>query len=200
MQWDILDKQTRYQGFFDVCHVRIRHDCFSGANRMVIERELIQRGDAVAVLPYDPQQDTVVLIEQFRIGALQSSHGPWMIETIAGLVEPDEALAEVAHREALEEAGCTLLELLPIHHYYATPGSSSERIGVFMARVDSRQLQDQAIHGLAHEGEEIRVHILPVEQAFALLDSGRIESAMPIIALQWLRLNHDALRTRWHTP
>ncbi len=83
----------------------MQHDLFAGGQSRVLRRELIDRGQAVAVLPYDPERDEIVLIEQFRIGAGQDENGPWVMEIIAGYQEPGESAKEVAFREAFEEAG-----------------------------------------------------------------------------------------------
>ncbi|SFM35371.1 ADP-ribose pyrophosphatase [Ectothiorhodospira mobilis] len=196
MRWDLLDVEELYRGFFRLHRLRLSHARFRGGEPMVIERELIQRGDAAAVLPYDPVRDRVLLVEQFRVGALESPHGPWLVEIIAGLVEPGEHPEAVARREAMEEAGCTLGEMRHVHDYYATPGSASERISLFVGRADLPQLEG-GIHGLEAEGEEIRTHILSVDEAFDWLDRRNIETAMPIIALQWLRLHREDLREAW---
>jgi ADP-ribose pyrophosphatase len=137
----------------------------------------------------------VVLIEQFRIGAVESTKNPWLLEIVAGMIGPSESKLEVARREAQEEAGCQLLDIVPICEYLVSPGGSSETISLYCGRVDASQVN--GIHGLAEEHEDIRVHVLPLEKALALLRNDGILSATPIIALQWLALNRDALLARW---
>ncbi|MCG5499980.1 NUDIX domain-containing protein [Ectothiorhodospira lacustris] len=195
MKWEILKLQDLYRGFFHLRHLRLSHGRFEGGEPMVVDRELLDRGHAAGVLPYDPVRDEVLLVEQFRVGAIESPHGPWLMEIIAGLIDAGERAESVARREALEEAGCHLDELVHVHDYYATPGSSTERISLFVARADLSGAG--GIHGLAHEGEEIRVHVLPAEEAFDQLDRMQVDTAMTIIALQWLRLNREGLRERW---
>lgn len=195
MDLEIIKQTLRFDGFFRVLEYRLRHRLFSGDMSPAITRELIDRGQGVAVLPYDPGADAVVLIEQFRIGALSAPAGPWLIELIAGLVEPGESLEEVARREAWEEAGCRLGRLEQIHLFFSSPGSSSERIALYLAEVESAGLG--GIHGVEEEGEDIRVHVLPVDEALRMVTSGRIDSAIPIIALQWLALNRASLHARW---
>lgn len=195
MKWEILHRSTLYRGFFHLERLRLRHLLFAGELGPAIERECVDRGHAVAVLPYDPVRNEVVLIEQFRVGALESPKGPWLMEIIAGLAEPGEEPEAVARREALEEAGCPLGELLHVMDYYSTPGSSSERIGLFIGHADTRELG--GIHGLVAEGEDIRVHVAALDEALAMLRHGIVDSAMPIIALQWLALNIADIRLRW---
>ena len=195
MKWSIIKKNIRYKGFFKLTEVELQHDLFAGDKSPVLVREVIDRGHAVAVLPYDPVRDEVVLIEQFRIGAGEDSEGPWLIEVIAGYQEPGESAEEVVHREALEEAGCRLSDVELMHRCYSSPGGSSERVTLFFARTDSSSIG--GIHGLDEEGEDIRVHVVSSQQAFDWLDSGRIDSAMPIISLQWFRINRERIRQQW---
>jgi ADP-ribose pyrophosphatase len=140
-------------------------------------------------------RDEVVLIEQFRIGAVEDPSGPWLIEVIAGLYEPGEPVEDLIHREALEEAGCTVSDLIPLFHYYSSPGGSNEEIDLYIARTDTSAVG--GTFGLDEEGEDIRVHVMKSEVAFEMLEQGSIDSAMPIIALQWLQLNRDKIRSIW---
>lgn len=189
MEWEIVDKQVKHQGFFRLEKYRLRHALFSGGWSPVISRELFERGHAVAVLPYDPVRDEVVLLEQFRIGALEDPQGPWLLEVVAGMIEAGETEASVARRESLEEAGCEVRELIPITRYYASPGGSSETISLFCALVDTSAVE--GIHGLDEEDEDIRVDVVPRETATRWVEQGDIDSAAPIIALQWLALNRE---------
>lgn len=195
MKWSILDKKLLYRGFFTLNRFDLKHDLFDGGESKPLLRELIDRGQAAAVLPYDPVRDEVVLIEQFRIGAYADPTGPWLIEVIAGLREPGEAVDALIHREAMEEAGCTISDLLHLFRYYSSPGGSNEEIDLYLARTDTTGLG--GICGLDEEGEDIRVLVMKSDAAFDLLERGRIDSAMPIIALQWLQLNRDKIRRRW---
>jgi ADP-ribose pyrophosphatase len=149
----------------------------------------------VGVLPYDAERDEVLLVEQFRIGALEAGRGPWLMEVIAGEMEPGESPEAVAHRESLEEADCRLDELLPICRYLVSPGGASEEVSLFCARARTENLG--GVHGRADEGEDIRVHVLPFEQAMTMVEDGSVHAAMPIIALQWLALNRERLRELW---
>ena len=195
MKWSILDKKLLYHGFFTLSQFSIKHGLFDGGESKPLIRELLDRGKAAAVLPYDPVRDEVVLIEQFRIGAIEDPSGPWLIEVVAGLCEPGEPVEDLIHREAMEEAGCTVSDLMHIFHYYSSPGGSNEEIDLYIARTESGGLG--GIHGLDYEGEDIRVHVMKSDDAFELLAQGRIDSAMPIIALQWLQLNRERIRSHW---
>ncbi|MFP5344558.1 MAG: ADP-ribose diphosphatase [Gammaproteobacteria bacterium] len=193
--YEIIGREVCYQGFFRLERYRLRHGLFSGGVSRVLTRELFERGHAAAVLPYDPERDAVVLIEQFRIGALEDAHGPWLLEIVAGVMEQGESAEDLARREAVEEAGCTIQGLLPVCDFLVSPGGTSERISLFCGRVDSRQAS--GVHGVHEEGEDIMAHVVPFAEAMRWLEQGRIRSASPIIALQWLALHRDELRQRW---
>ncbi|WXL25230.1 NUDIX domain-containing protein [Ectopseudomonas mendocina] len=190
-----LSRETCFKGFYRVDRLRLRHEQFAGGMGPELSRELFVRHDAVCVLPYDPVSDTVVLIEQFRVGAFDKSQNPWLLELVAGLIDKDEQPEEVARREAVEEANLTLTDLHPITQYYPSPGGSDERVYLYVGRCDSAGAGGE--FGLAEEGEDIRVHVWSVAEALAAVNDGRIDNAAGIIALQWLALNRDALRSRW---
>jgi ADP-ribose pyrophosphatase len=192
---EIVSRETCFEGFFRLERIRLRHSLFAGGMSPVIARELVERGDVAAVLLYDPAADRVVLIEQFRIGPIADSAGPWMIEIVAGLIEPGESPEAVARREAVEEAGCDITELIPVITFYASPSKTTERSFLFCGRVDASKAN--GIHGLRHEGEDIRVLTLATDEALALVEAGRINSAWPIIALLWLARHREEVRAAW---
>ena len=112
MKWKILNKVRNYDGHFKVDQLVLQHELFAGGMSKDLVRERVARKNAVAVLPYDPVRDEVVLVEQFRVGALKNDDNPWLIEIIAGLVEDGEEYEEVAIREAIEEANCKVSKTL----------------------------------------------------------------------------------------
>lgn len=185
----VMRTETAFKGYFRVDRIWIRHARFAGGTIEVC-RELFRRGNAVTVLLYDPLKDAVVLVEQFRVGAL-NAESPWMLELVAGIVEPDETAEDVARREAVEEAGLVLDEIRPLTRYLPSGGGCDEWIDLLYAEVDSTQAE--GLHGLADEGEDIRVHVLPATDAFQLVREGVINSSPAIIGLQWLELNRENL-------
>lgn len=192
---EIIQRDRCFSGFYNLDRFRLRHRLFRGGMGALIERELFVRHDAVCVLPYDPHRDEVVLVEQFRMGAMARGDNPWLVETVAGLIDTDEQPEEVAHREALEEAGLELTELWPVTAYYPSPGGSTERIHLYIGRCHSEGAG--GVFGLEEEGEDIRATVWPLETALAALNDGRIDNAATIIALQWLALNRDTVRSTW---
>ncbi|HEY1027002.1 NUDIX domain-containing protein [Pseudomonas japonica] len=192
---DIVRRETCFQGFYRLDRVHLRHELFAGGMGRQISRELFVRHDAVCVLPYDPQRDEVVLIEQFRVGALDKVANPWLVELVAGLIDKDEAPEEVAHREAQEEAGLTFSALWPMTRYFPSPGGSDEWVHLYLGRCSS--VGAGGLHGLEEEGEDIRVRVWAFEDALQAVRDGQIANAASIIALQWLALNRDEVRGLW---
>nr|WP_185961234.1 NUDIX domain-containing protein [Telmatospirillum sp. J64-1] len=192
---EVVERSTVYQGYFHIDRYRLRHRRHDGGWSDEISREIFERGHAVAVLLYDPDRDKVALVEQFRPGALAAGWSPWLIEPVAGIIEEGETAISVAHRESREEAGCEVIELVPIARYLVSPGGSSETVELFCGRVNCEHLG--GIHGVASEGEDIRVLVVPADEAIAWLGEGRANNAMTLIALQWLALNRSMLRRRW---
>ena len=143
------------------------------------------------MLPYDPVRQQVVLIEQFRIGALKDEKSPWLLEIIAGVLEPHETNEALVHREAKEEAGITVSDLIPIAHYWVSPGGCTERVALFCGRVDARGAS--GIHGLQGESENTLVHVVDIHEAFGMVRSGMINNAVSIIGVQWLELNYQKI-------
>ncbi len=192
---EVVRKETCFEGFFRLEKYRLRHSLFGGGMSREMSRELHVRGHAVVVLPYDPRLDQVVFIEQFRIGAIDDPDGAWLTEVVAGMIGDGEQAEDVARREAEEEAGCALAELEFITKVYTTPGGCSETVQIYCGRTDASAAG--GIHGLDHENEDIRVVCASFDEAMQWLVSGRINSAAPVIALQWLALNRERLRQCW---
>ena len=191
----IVSADVVYEGHFELRKLTLQHRCFAGGWSQPLTRELFERGDAVGVLPYDPTDDSVVLIEQFRPGAMRGTDSPWMLELVAGVVEPGETDEDVVQREAMEEAGCELSELVPIATFIPSAGACSEQVRLFCGRVRSAAIG--GIHGLADEGEDILVHSVPRVEALRMVAEDRIPNGHTLIALQWLQIHGDSLRERW---
>ncbi len=196
-EFKINQHEIVYNGFFRLEKYQLQHTLFEGGWSKEISRELFMRGNCVAVILYDPDRDEVVLIEQFRAGAVLRPEHAWLIEIVAGAIEPGETAEEVAYREAVEEAGCVIEELLLINEFYTTPGGSSERISLFCGKVDSSQVG--GVHGLDDEDEDILVSVVKFDDVYQMVEAGSIESGIPIIAIQWLYINRDKIRQRWTT-
>ncbi|NKB57000.1 MAG: NUDIX domain-containing protein [Alphaproteobacteria bacterium] len=189
-------RDALHDGFFQMDHFHLRHRLFEGGWSPSLSREIMLRAPVAAVIPYDPLTDKVVLIEQFRGGMFAAGDArPWSIEIVAGIIEKDESAESMARRETLEETGCTVGRLEQIMEFYPSPGGCSEHVTVFCGEVST----DGAggIHGVASEGEDIRVFSETTDAAMAMIQAGEINNSIGVIGVQWLALNRDSLRKRW---
>lgn len=192
---EVLKREVCHRGFLQLHRLQLRHKLFNGGWSEIIERELLVKDQAVGVLLYDPAREEVVLVRQFRVGALDATQSPWLLELVAGMVGEGEELKEVASREAQEESNCSPENLTEITSYYNSPGTSNERISLFCGQVDAAAAG--GVFGLAQEHEDIQVVILPLDEVIAAVNAGLINNAMTIIALQWLQLHKEELLRRW---
>jgi len=192
---EIIKREECFKGFYQLDRVHLRHELFAGGMSREISREVFVRHDAVCVLPYDPQRDEVVLIEQFRVGAMGKAQTPWLIELVAGLIDKVEEPEEVARGEGEEEAGLTFSSLWPITRYFPSPGGSTEFVHLYLGRCSTVGVG--GLHGLEEEAEDIRVTKWAYEDALQAVGVGRISNAASIIALQWLALNRAEVRGLW---
>lgn len=188
---EIESQEPIYRGFFKLNRYRFRHKLHAGGWSKMIEREIFERGDAVALLPFDPKSKEFVLIEQLRVGAVRGATTPWLLEVIAGIIEEGESPEEVCRREAKEEAGIEVTDLTHVMNYLPSPGGCSETLKLYFAFVDASNAQ--GIFGLEEENEDILVHRIPEATAMQWLEAGRYENSATIIALQWFALNREKL-------
>ena len=199
---EIISRSLEHDGFLRIEHLQLRHRLFSGEWSEVFTRELQLKDPAVGVLLFDPDQDALLLVRQFRVGMFSdaSLHGDksleWPLEIVAGMVGSKEQYEAVALRECKEESNCVPTDLIKICEYYNSPGGSNEKIILFCGRIDSRNAG--GVYGLMEEHEDIEVQVLSYVDAMALIDSGEINNAMTIIALQWLQLHRQELLDSWN--
>ncbi len=181
MRYKLIGKKPLYRGFFKLDGYDVEHDSFEG-EPLKIHREHLERGDAIAMLLYDPEGDEVLLIEQFRIGPAVRGDRAWLIEVVAGMIDEGEEPVAAACREAVEEAGYEPYQVEHLGRYYSTPGGSSERIDLYLGLVD-RSRPAGFGGGMQHEHEDIRPFWISREEAMSWLESGKIDSGAPMLAL-----------------
>lgn len=193
---EIAGSQTVSARYLRIDTLRFRHRLFSGEWSAERNYDVLRRGQAVAIVLYDPDHDRVVLIEQFRLPALLAGRSPWQLEAAAGLIDTDETPQAVAVRETHEETGLAVIgEPIPIQHYLSSAGNSDEGIFLFCGRVDSTAAA--GVHGLPEEHEDIRVVVRTLAEVEVLLDTGAVESGHSLIGLYWLLRHRDYLRRLW---
>jgi len=197
---EILEEAEDYRlgTLFRIIRAKLRHRLFDGGMGEPISRISFERGNSVGVLLHDPENDTVILVRQFRYPvyaglspeerAGEGARAAWILETVAGMQDPGSTAREVAHKELLEEAGYRVRgDLQPIASIYPSPGGSSERIALFLAEVDHLHKAGNG-GGVEAEGEDIEVLVIPFAEALAMVDRGEICDAKAVIALQYLAL------------
>ncbi|MGI9332334.1 MAG: NUDIX domain-containing protein [Gammaproteobacteria bacterium] len=192
---ELIARETVFQGYFRIDEYRLRHRLHEGGMSDELCREVFERGQVGALLPVDPHLDRIVLIEQFRTGSYSVGWPPWQIEVVAGIIEDGESAEGLVRREALEEAGCVIEMLEPMHTYLASPGACTETVSLFAGKVDASNAG--GIHGLPEEAEDIKVTTHSVSEGVAMLNGSRIANATTLIALQWLALNYEWLKRKW---
>ncbi len=191
---DLLRFHPGYDGFFRVKSFDLRFRRFDGDWSAPFRRESFIAFDAALVLPYDPVNDLVLLIEQLRFGPIhRGDPAPWVLEPVAGLVDAGEHPADTARREAGEEAGIILGDLEPMTRVYASPGYTTEFFHCYLGLCDLSGV-GRAEGGLDSENEDIRRHVLSFDAAMALVDSGEVNAAPLAMMLLWLARRRDALR------
>ncbi len=187
----VQEETKAYSGFLKLFKYTITHGLFKGGVSRPLIREATVRPPSVGVILFDRVRDQVVLVEQFRMGPFLSDDDPWLLEVVAGISEPGETLEEVALREVEEETGYKVTSLMPVSDFYVSPGASNEKLKLFCGLVDASIAG--GIFGMADEGEDIKVHVLPFPEAYDMVEDGRIANAPAVIALQWLKLHHHEL-------
>lgn len=192
---EVIARERCHAGFYRLDRLRLRHRRFDGAWSPEMVREVFVPYRAIAVLPYDPWRDEVVMVEQFRIGAYVAGRPPWLLEVVGGMLDGGETPEQVGRRETLEETGLEVQALERVAGFFPTPGGCSEYIDLFCGKVDAAAAG--GIHGVPGEHEDIRVHVLPAEDAIAAALGDRVDNAYSFIALFWLALNRDRLRRQW---
>ncbi len=194
---EIVKEESLYEGFFRLQRIQFRHKLFAGGMSNIVTRELLYKSAASAVIAYDAERDSVVLVEQVRIGAYQPglSSSPWLLELIAGMIEPGESPEQVALRESEEEAGIKISHLEHVLSVWDSPGSTVERLHLFVGKVDSRTAT--GLHGLATEHEDIKVHVVDRETAYQWINEGKIDNSIALMGIQWLQLNYQKLQEKW---
>jgi ADP-ribose pyrophosphatase len=179
--FELKSEDTIYRGFLHCVKTTFRFKKFDGSWSNWVTREVSKRHKAACVLLHDPILKQFVLIEEFRVGCLSRT-----IEIVAGILDTDESPEEVARRESMEEAGLSVLELTPICCYYPSAGGSTEKLHVFLGRVDASNAG--GVFGLAHEDEDIQARVVSEAEAYDQLQAGHIESGPAVVALQWFFL------------
>jgi nudix-type nucleoside diphosphatase (YffH/AdpP family) len=186
MKPEILERQIAHAGYITVERLRMR--LTDGAE---VSREVERHGDAAAVLPYDVERRSALVVRLFRAPVLVASGEEMSEEACAGMIENEDA-DTTARREAYEELGVDLPSLEFVARVWSSPGVSTERQSLFLAPYRSA---DRISDGGGVEGE--REGITVVERLLAELaadvDQGRIADGKLLTLVLALRLRRPDL-------
>ncbi len=192
----IVKRERLLDAFFKVDRVTVSHEQFRGGMSEPRPYLVMERGDAVAALLYDPARRKVIAIEQFRIPTLGKGRGGgWIVEAAAGMIaaNPDGSFAETPletlMREVREETGYHIAQAKHLCTFFSSPGGNTERTFLFYAEVSEADKQSEG-RGLEDEGEDIAVVEFGVDEFFAKLEAGEFEDAKLIMAGYWLMAQH----------
>jgi nudix-type nucleoside diphosphatase (YffH/AdpP family) len=187
MRVEILEERDVFQQYrFRMIEATLRHERFDGEMSHEITRLKFERGDSVAVLMHDTDANTIILTSQFRYPTYRPDNG-WILEIPAGSCEAGEAPDVTARREVEEEVGVNVEDVRHLMTFYVSPGGTSERILLYYAATRPEHQTGEG-GGVLSEGENIRKLAVKVEDALRMIESGEIQDAKTIIALQWLQI------------
>ena len=186
-KFKIIKNKNIYNGFFKMNELTLKFQKFNGKWSNNVKRELFGGAQVSAVLPYDPIKKEMILIKQFRPGTINKNVDNYLNEIVAGIIDKGEDPEKTARRECLEETGCNIKKLTPIHGYFPAPGSSQSFYNLFLAEVDT--FDGERIMGLKNENEDILVKSYKIDQVKKKLDNGEFLNGLALIAIQWFFLN-----------
>lgn len=152
-------------------------------------REAYDRGNGAAMLLYNCEHKTVILIKQFRMPTFVNGNADGMlIEACAGLLDNDNP-EDCIKRETEEETGYKISHVKKIFEAYMSPGSVTELLHMFVAEYSSTMKVNEG-GGIDHEQENIEVLEIPFNKAMSMIDRGEIKDGKTIMLLQYLKINN----------
>jgi ADP-ribose pyrophosphatase len=180
----IRGKTPLHEGFLRVYRYDFEVEKHGGGTTRLV-REVMERGNAVAVLGHDPNRDEVVLASEFRPGAMAVGDYPYRDNLVAGVIDRDETALQAAVREMQEEAGLLLGNPVLIHPgAYVSSGGTSEKISIVYGTVDTAHAG--GVHGIQTEQEDILTVVLPAKVFIDRVRSGDINDLKTLVAGYWL--------------
>jgi ADP-ribose pyrophosphatase len=188
VQYNITNKKKIHDGFFKLHELTFTHQKHNGTWSSEIKREIFSGAHVATVIPYDPINKKMILLEQFRPGLLNRKDDPIIIEIVAGIIDEGELPEEAARRECLEETGCSVKKIQNILSYYPAPGSSESLYHLFLAEIES--FSGKRIVGEKDENEDILVVSYSIDEVRNLMKRKKIINGLTLIALQWFFLEY----------
>jgi len=194
----IHSRTPLYEGFLRVYRYEFDVEKYGGGISRT-SLEIMERGNAVAVLGHDPARDEVVLVKEFRPGVIVAGEYPYRDNLLAGGIESNETALEAAVRETREETGLTLSNPVLIHPgAYVSPGGTSEKIALVYGTVDTSHAG--GVHGNVSENEDILTVVLPAQVFIDRVRSGDINDLKTLVAGYWFAEHHAAKKLNADSP
>jgi nudix-type nucleoside diphosphatase (YffH/AdpP family) len=186
MDFEIKNQKRILDGFIKVDELQVEFDRFDQQGRNLVKRFNLERPEAAAVILENVSNNSVIVVEQFRFAvASKPNQNAWIIEIIAGLVDPGETPIEAAYRETLEESGYQVKQLEHLYTFYASIGISNENVHIFYGQVtDADKIEKGG--GLEIESEDLKIHEIPISELVEMLKKGEIRDSKTIMGIQWL--------------
>ena len=188
LKYKILNKKNLYSGFFNLNKYEFVHKKHDGNWTNTVEREVFSGAEVSGLLPYDPIKNEIILLQQFRAGALSRYDKDYLYEIVAGIINKNEKAEETAKRECIEETGCKVKKITPILSYFPAPGSSESYYHLYLGEINS--FDGKRIMGLEDENEDILVKSFKIDEVRQLLKEKKIMNGLTLIALQWFFLEY----------
>ena len=188
LKYKIINKENLYSGFYKLNKLEFIHQKHDGSWTEQVDREIFGGAHVSTLLPFDPIRKEIVLIQQFRAGAISRYDEDYLFEIVAGIIDENESPEETAKRECYEETGCVVNKITPIQGYFPAPGSSESYYHLFLGEINS--FEGERIRGLETENENILVKSYKVEDVRSMLKEGKIKNGLTLIALQWFFLEY----------
>lgn len=185
----ILKQSTIYNGYnqYSIYDFKIPSYKEDEDHLLIQNREMLETKDAAHVLVYADEIDSFVFCQQFRCGAYikNKNEDPFLLECIAGAIEPGETPEETAKKEVKEEAGLTVDELTFILSAYSSPGILTEKAYLYYATVF--ETPQSIIGGLESENEQILTHVIDRNTVYQMMDKNLFSDCKTLLALNWFR-------------
>jgi ADP-ribose pyrophosphatase len=188
LKYKIINKKNLYSGFFSLNKYEFIHEKHNGEWTSTVEREVFSGAHVSSLLPYDPIKKEIILIQQFRAGALSRYDENYLLEIVAGIVDEGENPEQTAIRECFEETGCEVKKIHPIQSYFPAPGSSESFYHIYLGEVQA--FDGERIKGIEKENEDILVKSFKIDEVRQMLKEKKIMNGLTLVALQWFFLEH----------
>lgn len=183
-----------FKGFLSVTRYTIEAERHAGGT-LTMEREVMDRGHAVAVLGYDPKSDEVLLVNEMRPGPLVTGDDAFSDALPAGMIDAGERPVQAAVREMKEETGMELKDPCVIHPgAYVSPGGTTERVTLVFGTIEAGKAG--GVHGKLSEFEDIKTVILKADDFIARAEKGQINDMKTLVAAFWLAQHRPEIRER----